>query len=878
MEKMGLNELRERFLSFYESKGHYRLKSFPLVPQSDHSLLLINAGMAPLKPFFTGEQTPPAPRACSCQKCIRTPDIENVGKDARHGTFFEMLGNFSFGDYFKKEACTWAWEFLTHELHLPEEKLYVTVFQDDDEAWDIWENVVGVPAGHISRMGREDNFWEIGSGPCGPCSEIYYDRGEKYSCGKPTCSVGCDCDRYVEFWNLVFTQFDSDGKGSYTPLKKKNIDTGMGIERLACIMQGTDSIFEVDTIKNILNRVSEITGAAYGKNAKTDVSLRIITDHVRSCTMMICDGVMPSNMGRGYVLRRLLRRAARHGRLLGMREPFLTEVCEQVIHENEGAYPELREKEQFIKAVMQTEEERFGSTVESGLMKLEEMAGALMKAGRKILSGDDAFRLYDTEGFPIDLTVEILGEQGLSVDRPAFDELMQAQRTRAKKARGDTSELGWEGDELNLASLSATKFVGYDCEAAETKALALIRGGALADSVSEGDECAVITEETPFYAESGGQVADFGVIRAAGAELAVLGVQKDPQGHYLHQCRVVSGELSTDETVVMQIDGARRAAVRRAHSATHLLQKALREVLGAHVEQSGSLVEPDRLRFDFSHFSAVTEEELRRAEDMVNQTVLLDLPVMIREMPIEDAKKLGAMALFGEKYGKVVRVVRMGDYSTEFCGGTHVESTGRIGCVRLVSESSVAAGVRRVEAVTGMETLNLMRGLDSDSRGVAELFKTGAANLRQRAQQVLAELREANRQNEMLQSRLSALKAVELFNYAQEMGGVRVVSAKLDETGADALRGLSDMIRDKAPNMVCVLASVADGKILFAAACGKEAVKKGAHAGNILKKVAGLCGGGGGGRPDSATAGGRNVDALETALEQVNNIVAEMLK
>ena len=878
MEKMGLNELREKFLSFYESKGHYRIKSYPLVPQSDHSLLLINAGMAPLKPFFTGEQTPPAPRACSCQKCIRTPDIENVGKDARHGTYFEMLGNFSFGDYFKKDACTWAWEFLTQVLHLPEDKLYVTVFLDDDEAWDIWEKVVKVPAGHISRLGRADNFWEIGSGPCGPCSEIYFDRGAQYSCGKPTCAVGCDCDRYVEFWNLVFTQFNSDGKGNYTPLEKKNIDTGMGIERLACIMQGTDSIFEVDTIRSILDRVSQVTGVPYGADAKSDVSLRIITDHVRSCTMMICDGVMPSNAGRGYVLRRLLRRAARHGRLLGMREPFLTEVCEQVLRENEGAYPELREKEQFIKTVLQTEEERFYMTIESGLLRLGEMADALRAAGQKLLSGEDAFRLYDTEGFPIDLTVEILEEQGMEVDRAAFDALMQEQRVRAKKARGNTAELGWEGDELNLSDVPATEFVGYTEDSCAGKVLAIVCDGETRGVAAAGDKAAVLTERTPFYAESGGQVADQGYLTASGAELRVEGVRKDPQGHFLHQCAVTSGAVKLGDTVTLTIDGPRRAAIRGAHSATHLLQKALREVLGAHVEQSGSLVEPDKLRFDFSHFNAVTPEELRRVEDLVNGAILDDLTIDVREMPIDEAKKLGAMALFGEKYGSVVRVVRMGDFSIELCGGTHAGSTGRIGSLKIVAESSVAAGVRRIEAVTGMGTLMLLRQMETERRDVAELFKTGAANLRQRAQQVLADLHELGRQNEELQNRLARLKAIELFNYSQEIKGVRVISAKMDDTAPDALRSMSDVVREKAPNMVCVLASVADGKISFAAACGGEAVKKGAHAGNILKAVAKLCGGGGGGKPDSATAGGRDVAALEGALEQVNNIVAEMLK
>ena len=878
MEKMGLNEIREKYLSFFESKGHYRIKSYPLVPQNDHSLLLINAGMAPLKPFFTGEQTPPAPRACSCQKCIRTPDIENVGKDARHGTYFEMLGNFSFGDYFKKEACTWAWEFLTKTLGLPEDKLYVTVFLDDDEAWDIWDKVVGVPKGHISRLGREDNFWEIGSGPCGPCSEIYYDRGAQYSCGKPTCAVGCDCDRYVEFWNLVFSQFNSDGKGHYEPLAKKNIDTGMGLERIACIMQGTDSIFEIDTIRSILDKVSEVTGVPYGRDHRSDVSLRIITDHVRSCTMMICDGVMPSNAGRGYVLRRLLRRAARHGRLLGMREPFLTKICEQVIRENEGAYPELREKEQFIKAVLHTEEERFYQTIESGLLRLDEMASALRAAGKRLLSGEDAFRLYDTEGFPIDLTMEILGEQGMEVDRSAFDALMQEQRVRAKKARGNTAELGWEGDELNLSEFPRTVFSGYERTDDEGRVLALIADGETRGVAVKGDRVAVLLDRTPFYAESGGQVADQGKIVCGETRLRVENVKKDPQGHFLHQAEVLSGELKLGDAVTLTIDADRRAAIQRAHSATHLLQKALREVLGAHVEQSGSLVEPDRLRFDFSHFSAVTPEELAQVELLANRAILGDLPVDIREMPIDEAKKLGAMALFGEKYGSVVRVVRMGDYSIEFCGGTHVASTGRIGSLKIVSESSVAAGIRRVEAVTGLGTLELLRHLEDENRGTAELFKTGAHNLRQRAAQMLDDMRELTHRNEELQNRLSQLKAVELFNYSQEMKGVRVVSAKLDETGADALRTMSDFIRDKAPNMVCVLATVHEGKIYFAAACGKAAIEKGAHAGNILKQVSKLCGGGGGGRPDSATAGGRDLDALEGALEQVNNIVSAMIK
>ena len=657
MENIGLNELRELFLSFFESKGHYRLKSYPLIPQNDNSLLLINAGMAPLKPFFTGEQTPPAPRATSCQKCIRTPDIESVGKDDRHGTYFEMLGNFSFGDYFKSDACRWAWEFVTQVLKMPADRLYPSVFLEDDEAYDIWTREVGVDPSHVVRLGREDNFWEIGSGPCGPCSEIYFDRGEEYGCGRPGCAPGCDCDRYVEFWNLVFTQFNSDGKGHYTPLEKKNIDTGLGLERLACIMQNTRSIFDIDTIKIIRDHVSALTGVAYGQDPKSDVSIRIITDHARSVTMMVCDGVMPSNAGRGYVLRRLLRRAARHGRLLGLTRPFLHELCETVIAENEGAYPELREKEAFIKTVIRTEEERFNDTIESGLTKLDDMMAALRAAGQMELSGDDAFRLYDTYGFPIDLTVEILDEQGMTVDRAAFDKLMGEQRVRAKKARGNTAGLGWEGEEVSLSEVPVTRFTGYDGTEGKGRIVAIVGAGEMVSVASAGEEFTVFLDSTPFYAESGGQVGDTGLIETASGKGKVTDTKKTPDGKFMHKVRVTEGQLLLGEEAELHVDRARRAAIMRAHSATHLLQKALRTVLGDHVEQAGSLVEPDKLRFDFTHFAAVTPEQMIAVENMVNDAILDDLTACVREMPIEEAKKLGAMALFGEKYGNEVRVV-----------------------------------------------------------------------------------------------------------------------------------------------------------------------------------------------------------------------------
>ncbi len=876
MRKIGLNELRELYLSFFESKGHLRLPSFPLVPQNDASLLLINAGMAPLKPYFTGELPPPSKRVTTCQKCIRTPDIENVGKDARHGTYFEMLGNFSFGDYFKREACTWAWEFCTKVLELPEERLYVTVYQEDDEAYDIWTKEVGIDPKHISRMGKEDNFWEIGSSPCGPDSEIFFDRGEKYGCDNPNCAVGCDCDRYIEFWNLVFTQFNNDGEGNYTPLASKNIDTGMGMERIACIMQEVDSLFEVDTMVSITDHVSKICGVKYGDNAAKDVSLRIVTDHIRSTTMMVCDGVMPSNEGRGYVLRRLLRRAARHGRLLGVKHPFLYEVCETVIKENEGAYPQLREKHDYIIKLIKNEEERFLATIESGLVKLEGMISALKASGRTELAGEDAFRLYDTDGFPIDLTIEILEEVGLTVARTRFEQLMQEQRMRAKEARGATSFLGWEGDSVSLHDLPATVFTGYESLSGEGKVLAIIKGGELSANALAGDSVSVVFDRTPLYAEGGGQTYDMGTLSGKSCKANIINVQKAPAGHYVHTVEVTEGELSLEESVTLICDIQRRSAIMRAHSTTHMLQKALREALGTHVEQAGSLVEPDRLRFDFTHFSAMTVDEIRRVEDTVNDAILSGYEIITAEMPIDEAKKLGAMALFGEKYGDTVRVVRMGDYSTELCGGTHLSNTSKAGLFRIISEASVAAGVRRIEAVTGKETINMSRQFVSTLEAAAEALKTKPQDLVRRAIQVINEARQTAQEKDALASKLARFQAVELLNFAKTEGDVVVISAKVDDLSSDGLRDLADRIKDRAPNAVCVLANVADGKINFAATCGAEAVKHGAHAGNILKKVAAIAGGGGGGRPDSATAGGKDPSKLEAALEAVNNIVSEM--
>ena len=878
MEKHSLNTLREMFLSFFEEKGHYRMDSAPLVPKNDSSLLLINSGMAPLKPYFMREIEPPAPRATTCQKCIRTPDIESVGKDARHGTYFEMLGNFSFGDYFKKEAAAWAWEFITQVIKLPVDKLYVSVYLDDDEAWDIWTKDIGVDPSHMVRLGKADNFWEIGSGPCGPCSEIYFDRGEQYKCDNPNCAVGCDCDRYVEFWNLVFSQFNSDGKGNYTPLEHKNIDTGMGLERLACIVQEVPSLFDVDTIANITKHTSEITGVKYGDSPKTDVSLRIITDHIRSTTMMVCDGVMPSNAGRGYVLRRLLRRAARHGRLLGVKRPFLYEICDTVIRENEGAYPQLREKEIFIKTVIKNEEERFAETVEQGLLILDEMVSATKAEGKTVLSGDDAFKLYDTYGFPIDLTVEILEEQGIGVDREGFDRAMAGQRKRAKDARGSNTEIGWESDELSLMDVAATKFVGYTETSCTSKIVAAVKDNERCGSIGEGEQAALILDTTVFYATSGGQTCDKGVITTKNGEFEVREVKKTADGRFIHTGVVKSGELAVGDQAECKIDTCYRAAVSRAHSTTHLLQKTLRTILGDHVEQAGSLVEPDRLRFDFTHFAALTAEELARVEACVNDVILAGKEISCREMPIEQAKAMGAMALFGEKYGDTVRVVTMGDYSMELCGGTHLSNTAQAGSFKIVSESSVAAGVRRIEAVVGKGVLDFITALESDRANVAATLKTPVNLIATRANQLMAELKELGAKVEALESKIAQSKTEDLVKSAQKIGSLNVITAKIDNANTDSLRAIGDMLRDKDSSVVCVLASVNDGKISFAAACGKDAVAAGAHAGNLLKTAAKICGGGGGGRPDSATAGGKDAGKLDEALQSVYTTLTGSIK
>ena len=877
MEKLGLNELREKFLTFFESKGHLRHPSFPLLPQGDNSLLLINSGMAPLKPYFSGEVTPPRKRMTTCQKCIRTPDIERVGKTSRHGTFFEMLGNFSFGDYFKHEATAWAWEFITKELEIPVDRLYVTVYLDDDETYDIWTKEVGVDPSHVSRLGKEDNFWEIGSGPCGPCSEIYFDRGEQYSCGSPDCKVGCDCDRYVEFWNLVFTQFYNDGNDNYTELKQKNIDTGMGLERLACIMQGVDSLFDVDTVMRITQHVSKITGAEYGQSDKIDVSLRVITDHIRSTTMMICDGILPSNEGRGYVLRRLLRRAARHGRLLGIERPFLYEVCETVIQESKAAYPELEEKKDYIIRIIRMEEERFAQTIDAGLKILLDLMKNMEEKGETVLSGSDAFKLYDTYGFPIDLTIEILEEKGFTVNRDDFDTEMEAQRARARAATAALGDFGWEGLDLGLDKQRKTEFTGYVSQRETAKVLAIVVNGELRASAFDGEEAVVILDKTPFYAEGGGQIADHGTITSQQAVLKVTNVQKSRDGKWMHMGVISGGELRVDDTAQAEIDTARRQATARAHSATHLLQKALRTVLGTHVEQAGSYVEPDHLRFDFTHFSAITPEEIRAIEGEVNRVILDGMAVQTEEMSQEEAKKRGAMALFGEKYGEIVRVVSMGDYSVELCGGTHLDNTAKVGAFRIQSEFSVAAGVRRIEAKTGKAVLAAMQAQEEKMASLADVLKTTPDHLEERAMQTTAELRELRKELEQMKAKENLRAVEQLLASAVSVGTVKFLSAQVEGTG-DSLRNMGDFLRDKEESIVAVLAAVNEGKITFLAACGKQAVAQGIKAGELIKTISKLADGSGGGKPDSAMGGGKSPEKLGAALDGAKAFVEEKLK
>ncbi len=879
MEKFGLNELREKYLSFFETKGHLRLPSFSLIPQHDPSLLLINAGMSPMKTWFTGEQEPPRHRVTTCQKCIRTPDIENIGKTARHGTFFEMLGNFSFGDYFKKEAISWAWEFLTSPewIGLDPNRLYPSVYQDDDEAWNLWHEMIGIPEDRIFRFGKEDNFWEHGSGPCGPCSEIYYDRGEAFGCGKPTCTVGCDCDRYIEVWNLVFTQFNNDGQNNYTPLSQKNIDTGMGLERLAVVCQEVNSLFDVDTVMNITHKVSEITGATYGQSYEKDVSLRIITDHIRSSTFMICDGVLPSNEGRGYVLRRLLRRAARHGRLLGVEEPFLYRVCDMVVHENMGAYPELKERQAYITRVIRTEEESFARTIDTGLKIFSEYLDGFKKEGVSRFAGDAAFKLHDTYGFPIDLTEEMAEEQGLTVDRERFNTCLQEQKDRARAARGDMSE-AWKSIELGLDN-TPTLFTGYATMQDTGRILAIVEDGELCSLLGEGKEGIIVLDRTPFYAEKGGQVGDKGVLRLPdGSCFEVTDSQFSKGDKVLHHgvCRI--GAFRVDDTVSAELDQDNRRAIMRAHSATHLLQAALRQVLGDHVQQAGSLVTPDLLRFDFTHYAAITPEELRKIEDLVNTQILNDLPVSVREMPIDEARKEGAMALFGEKYGSVVRVVSMGDYSKEFCGGTHLSNTARIGSFHLISEASIASGVRRVEAVTGKKVLEVLAETERRGHEAAEELKTTPAELGSKARAVMNELKESARQIEKLQGKLISGEVERFLSEAKEIGGMKLVRQNVGSAGTDWLRSAGDQLRDRAENVVAVLCAENGEKITFLAVCGKKAVAAGVKAGELVKLVTGITGGSGGGKPDSAMGGGKDSSKLAEAMDAVEKKLRDIMK
>ena len=878
MEWTGLNELREKYLSFFESKGHLRLPSFSLVPQHDKSLLLINSGMAPMKKWFTGEETPPRKRVTTCQKCIRTPDIENVGKTARHGTYFEMLGNFSFGDYFKHEVIPWAWEFCTKVLEMDPEKLYISVYEDDDEAYDIWTKDIGVDPSHMVRFGKEDNFWEHGAGPCGPCSEIYYDRGEKYGCGKPDCKVGCECDRYIEFWNLVFTQFENDGNNNYSRLAHPNIDTGMGLERLACISQDVDNLFEVDTVQNIMKHIMKIAGVKYHDDEKKDISLRVITDHVRSTTMMISDGVMPSNEGRGYVLRRLLRRAARHGRLLGIDRPFLYEVAETVIKENDTAYPSLLEKHDFIINVIKAEEENFAKTIDTGLNMLEEM---VKTTDGKVMSGADAFKLSDTYGFPLDLTKDILDEKGMTVDEQEYTALMTEARKKAREAHKDAGAEAWKSSGNATKGMDKTPFVGYETLSGDSEILAVVVDGEKKQAATEDDNITLVLSETPFYAESGGQVGDVGVIKGNGFEFTVENTTKTHEGVVLHHGYISDGEtVSCGDKVHAEVNRSVREATMRNHTAAHLLQAALRKILGTHVEQAGQLVNSEAVRFDFTHFSALSADELRKVENTVNEVIMSAVPVVTSEMPIDEAKKLGAMALFGEKYGDIVRVVKADDFSVEFCGGTHVKNTGSIGLFKIVSESSVASGVRRIEAVTGN---NVMKYIDKSNELIAETAKnlklTNYHELASRAAALSAELKEKEREIASLEAEIAASKTADLMKDAKQIGGVRLVTADIGEAGADALRSLCDKALESGDDIIAVFAgkNAEKGTASFACRVGKKAIECGAHAGNIVREVARVAGGAGGGKPDSAMAGAKDVSKIPEALKKASEIVGTML-
>ena len=874
----GVNELREMFLSFFETKEHLRLPSFSLIPQNDKSLLLINSGMAPMKPYFKGEVEPPRRRVCTCQKCIRTGDIENIGKTARHGTYFEMLGNFSFGDYFKKEAIAWSWEFLTKVVGLSEARLFPSIYENDEEAFEIWNKEIGVPADHIFRFGKKDNFWEHGSGPCGPCSEVYYDRGEKYGCGEPGCTVGCECDRYMEVWNNVFSQFDNDGQGNYTELVQKNIDTGMGLERLAVVCQDVNSLFDVDTVMNITNKVTELTGASYGKSYKMDVSLRVITDHIRASTFMIADGVLPSNEGRGYVLRRLLRRAARHGKLLGVNDPFLFKVVETVVCENETHYTYLRERAEYITRIVKIEEESFGKTIDTGMVIFNEKMAEHKAEGKTVFSGADAFLLSATYGFPIDLTAEMVEDEGMTLDLEGFNALREEDKIRAREARKALGDLGWAGIDFGK-DMPETKFVGYEQETAEGKILAIVSEEELQETVGEGAEAILVLDQTSMYAEMGGQVADHGVIKTENAVFAVNNVQKNKGGKYMHYGKVTSGVLNVGDAVSVSVDADRRKAIMRAHSATHLLQKALQTVLGDHVHQAGSYVNEDYLRFDFTHFSALTAEEIAKVETLVQNMAMLGMGVDIKEMSIEDAKNLGATALFSEKYGDTVRVVNMGGWSIELCGGTHMDNTAKIGPFRIVSEASVASGVRRIEAITGEAYLKDAAKTRETLNNVCAAVKVRKAEeLEAKLNAQLEEIKQLKKEIEQFKAKEASGAVDQMLAGAKTVGSVKVLTVKVPDADAGKLRQMGDVLRDKDASVVAVLAALNGEKLTFLAVCGKDAVKSGVKAGEIVKYVCTVCGGSGGGKPDSAMGGGKDASKMDEALNGVADFVATKVK
>ncbi|MDD6735761.1 MAG: alanine--tRNA ligase [Clostridiales bacterium] len=876
MEKYGVNEIREKFLSFFESTGCLRLDSFSLVPKNDASLLLINSGMAPMKKWFTGAEIPPRKRVTTCQKCIRTPDIECVGKTARHGTFFEMLGNFSFGDYFKHEAIAWGWEFLTEVMGIPADKLWITVYEEDDEARDIWINEIGVAPERVIKMGKEDNFWEHGTGPCGPCSEIHVDRGEEYSCG-PDCHMGCDCDRFMEVWNLVFTQFDKDENGNYNRLSHPNIDTGMGLERLAAVMQGVDNLFEVDTVRNIMNHISKIAGVTYKSNPKTDVSLRVITDHIRSTVMMVSDGVIPSNEGRGYVLRRLLRRAARHGKLLNIKGEFLYQVADTVINESAQGYPELAEKRDYIKKIIRIEEDRFAKTVDNGLAILNDYIAELKKKGETVLSGEQSFKLNDTYGFPIDLTVEICAEQGISVDREGYDRELAVQKETARNARKDGSS--WEDDgSYTFEDAEATEFVGYDSLTADSKIVGIVAEGEVSAEIEEGAKGIIVTEKTPFYAEMGGQTGDIGKITKDGAEAKIIDTKKNGNGIYMHIAEVTKGRFSSGDAVTLEVCRRNRMAIARNHSATHLLHKALKEVLGEHVAQAGSEVNAKHLRFDFSHFEAMTREELELTEKKVNDAILAAMPVTVRELPIDEAKKLGAEAQFGEKYGDIVRVVSMGDYSVEFCGGTHLTNTANAGLFKLISESGVAAGTRRIEAVTGQGVLDYIAARDGLIERTAAALKANNVNeIDRKAEQTSAEVRELKKTLGAMNAKMASGKLDEVLKNSVEIKGITVVCGQVDGLAAGDLRTLGDSIKDKIGSGIAVLGAETEGRIVFLATATKDAVKAGVHSGKVIKEITQIAGGSGGGKPDMAQGGGKDASKIAEALGAAAGIIEAQL-